>query len=80
MGTRNEGYEGVIPQHGNSNPMDTGEIHSDPVGSKMTDHQTTLTVSIAPDRIDFSIASQPETMTTELSFTRFKKQALALFA
>ena len=72
--------EGMIPQLGNSNPMDNGEIHSDPVGSTMADHQTTSTVSIAPGRIDFSISSPLETMITEMSFKRFKKQALAHFA
>ena len=72
--------EGVNPQLGDSNPMDNEEIHSDPVGSTMADHQTTSTVSIVPLRLDFSIASPPETMSTEMSFTRFKKQARALFA
>ena len=70
----------MIPQLGNSNPMDNGEIHSDPVGSTMADHQTTSTVSIAPGRIDFSIASQLETMITEMSFKIIKKQAPAHFA
>ena len=70
----------MIPQLGNSNPMDNEKTHSDPVGSTMADNQTTSTVSIAHGRIDFSIASQLETMITEMSFKRFKKQALAHFA
>ena len=67
-------------QLGNSNPMDNEETHSDQVGSTMADLQKTSIVSIAPGRIDFSIASQLETMITEMSFKRFKKQVLAYFA
>ena len=70
----------MIPQLGNYNPMDNEETHSDPVDSTTADHQTTLTVSIAPGRIDFSIVSQLKTIITETYFKRFKKQALAHFA
>ena len=72
--------EEMIPQLGNSNPVDSEDIHLDQVGSTMAELQTTSSVSIVPGRIDFSIASQLETMITEMSFKRFKKQALAHFA
>ena len=72
--------EGVNPQLGNSNPMDNGEIHSDPVGTTMADQHQTLFVSIALGSTDFSIAPPQGTMTVETSSTKSKKQALALFA
>ena len=70
----------MIPQLGNSNPMDNEETHSDQVGSTMADLQTASTVSIAPGHIDFSIATQLRTMITEVSYERFKKRVLAHFA
>ena len=70
--------EGVNPPLGNHNPMDYGEIHSDPVDT--TDQHQTLLVCIVLDNTDFSIAPPQGTMTIETSSTKFKKQALALFA
>ena len=72
--------EGMIPQLGNSNPVDSEDIHLDQVGSTMAELQTTSSVSIVPGRIDFSIATQLKTMITEVSYERFKKQVLAHFA
>ena len=72
--------EGVNPPLGNHNPMDYGEIHSDPVDTTMADQHQTLLVSIALGNTDFSIAPPQGTTTIETSFTKSKKQALALFA
>ena len=53
--------------------MDNGEIHLDPVGTTMAHQHQTAVLSIAPGSTDFSIASPPETTTTETSFTMSKR-------
>ena len=72
--------EGMIPQLGNSNPMDNGETHSDPIGSTIADHRPTSVASIAPDPTESSIATLPETTITETFSQKSEKLALALFA
>ena len=72
--------KGMNPQLGNSNPMDIGEIHSDPVDTTMADQQQTLFVSIDLGSTYFSIAPPQGTMTIETFSTKSKRQALSLIA
>ena len=67
------------PQLGNPNPTDNGETDTDLIGSTMVDPQQTLVVFTVQEHTDFSIASPPKTMTTEMSFKESKKREHAHF-
>ena len=79
-GQETKDKEGVTPQLGDSNPMDNEEIHSEPVDTTTKDQHQTSFASIVLGNIDFSIAPPQRMMTIEMSSTKSKKQALALFA